>query len=341
MRIAPILIPHLRQPSPELWADAALAGMITHNDRASNACCLAFIHILWECLRFKHAPEPTWWVDTFVSIARELEGNTSYMSRGNAVPYKGPLWGFVAREVKQALREKWSILEACERWHSGAYLLETVPCILYILARYGDNPEEAIIRAVNDTKDNDTVAAIVGAANGAFHGREGLPARWISGLLGRTTADDDWHIFELIESAKQTFWQSDPPLSRDNLQAVLQFLPLFEHADFTPGEWITQEGHLPYFSYTPAVLDFIRALSGNGFIQPFDWMNWREGVQLVDHPALLSRVNLQTLRKLLTAHVRADRFSEGHLATTFESGHIVMILKRMAEILDPKIRENE
>lgn len=32
MRIAPILIPHLRQPSPALWADAALAGMITHND---------------------------------------------------------------------------------------------------------------------------------------------------------------------------------------------------------------------------------------------------------------------------------------------------------------------
>lgn len=72
-------------------------------------------------------------------------------------------------------------------------------------------------------------------------------------------------------------------------------------------------------------------VSGNGFIQPFDWMNWREGEQLVDDPVLLRRANLQTLRKLLTAHVRADRFSEGHLAGTFESGHILMILKRMAE----------
>ena len=332
MRIAPILIPHLHQPFPALWADAALAGMITHNDRASNACCVAFIHLLWECLCLQQAPEPSWWVDTFVATARELEGNTSYSSRNPGLPYEGPLWRFVEREVRLALKQNWSTLEACERWHSGAYLLETMLCVLYILARYGDNPEEAIVRAVNDTKDNDTVAAIVGAAVGALHGRKGLPARWTGNLLGRTTADDDWHVFELIEFAKQTFWRVDPRLTSDNLQAVLEFLPVFEQPDFSPGEWISQQGHLPYFSYTSEVLDFIRALSGNGFIQPFDWMNWREGEQLVDHPALLRRANLQTLRKLLTAHVRADRFTEGHLAGTFESGHMTLILKRMAEI---------
>ena len=341
MRIAPVLIPHLRQPSPALWADAALAGMITHNDRASNACCVAFIHILWECLRLKKAPESSWWVDTFVNTAKELEGDTHYSPRNPALPYEGPLWRFVDQEVRLAIKQNWSTLEACERWHSGAYLLETMPCVLYILARHGDNPEEAIVRAVNDTKDNDTIAAIVGAAVGALHGRAGLPARWISSLLGRTTADDDWHIFELIESAKQTFWRADPPLTSDNLQAVLKFLPLFEQPDFSPGEWITQEGHLPYFSFTPTVLDFIRALSGNGFIQPFDWMNWREGEQLVDHPALLRRANLQTLRKLLTAHVRADRFTEGHLAGTFESGHMTLILKQMAEIHDSEAGESE
>jgi ADP-ribosylglycohydrolase len=332
MRIAPVLIPHLRQPSPALWADVALAGMVTHNDRASNACCIAFIQILWECLHLKQAPEPIWWLDTFVATTRELEGNTRYSSRNPDLPYEGPLWRFVDQEVRQALVQNWSTLEACNHWHSGAYLLETMPCVLYILARHGDNPEEAIVRAVNDTKDNDTVAAIVGAAVGALHGRGGLPARWTRNLLGRTTADDDWYLFDLIESAKQTFWHSDPPLTLDNLQAVLEFLPLFEEPDFSPGEWITQEGSLPYFSYTSEVLDFIRALSGNGFIQPFDWMNWREGEQLVDHPALLRRANLQTLRKLLTAHVRADRFSEGHLAAMFESGHIRMILKRIDEI---------
>ena len=50
----------------------------------------------------------------------------------------------------------------------------------------GSNPEEAIVRAVNDTLGNDTVAAIVRAAVGALHGRASLPRRSMDGLFGRT-----------------------------------------------------------------------------------------------------------------------------------------------------------
>jgi len=76
---------------------------------------------------------------------------------------------------------------------------KTVPTVLYLLMRHGRDPEEAIVRAVNDTKDNDTIAAIVGAAVGALHGAGALPARWRDGLLGRTTADDDGRVFELLD----------------------------------------------------------------------------------------------------------------------------------------------
>ena len=99
------------------------------------------------------------------------------------------------------------MLAACDRWYSGAYLLETVPSVIYILGRHGHDPEEAIVRAVNDTKDNDTVAAIVGAAVGALHGKSNLPMRWIDDLLGRTGSDDDRRIFQLIEAGCQR-WAS-------------------------------------------------------------------------------------------------------------------------------------
>jgi ADP-ribosyl-[dinitrogen reductase] hydrolase len=77
--------------------------------------------------------------------------------------------------------------------------------VLFIFARHAHDPEEAIVRAVNDTWDNDTIAAIVGAAAGALHGRHALPAHWIEGLLGRTRADDDGHVFELIDTARARF----------------------------------------------------------------------------------------------------------------------------------------
>jgi ADP-ribosyl-[dinitrogen reductase] hydrolase len=74
-----------------------------------------------------------------------------------------------------------------------------------ILERHGHDPEEAIVRAVNDTCDNDTAGAIVGAAVGALHGLSRLPERWARGLLGRTAEDDDDAVFRLVSRAQAAF----------------------------------------------------------------------------------------------------------------------------------------
>jgi ADP-ribosyl-[dinitrogen reductase] hydrolase len=58
MRIAAILLPHLRDGSPELWVDAAICGAITHNDRASIAACVAFTNILSALLIANSVPPP-------------------------------------------------------------------------------------------------------------------------------------------------------------------------------------------------------------------------------------------------------------------------------------------
>ncbi len=208
MRIAPVLIPHLKSPTAELWADAALAAMLTHNDAGSTAACVAFVSMLWELLSMTASPEPEWWLNAYVRTASELEGDTQFEPRSEAVEYyKGPMWRFVQQRVGTAYQTGASVLDASNSWYSGVYLLETVPTVIYILMRHGHNPEEAIVRAVNDTKDNDTVAAIVGAAVGALHGRSGLPNRWIENLLGRTTDSDDGRVFELLEAARVKWWR--------------------------------------------------------------------------------------------------------------------------------------
>lgn len=207
MRIAPVLIPYVRSPSAELWTDTVLLAMMTHNDRGSIACCTAFVSVLWQLLGMNRTPDPAWWIDQFVAVAKELEGDAHYQPRGGSfLDYNGPIWRFVDERTKAALAADLSVLDACNQWHSGAYLLESVPCVLYILMRHGHDPEEAIVRAVNDTKDNDSVAAMVGAAVGALHGRANLPSRWIENLSGRTTDRDDGRMFELLASAKRKWY---------------------------------------------------------------------------------------------------------------------------------------
>jgi ADP-ribosylglycohydrolase len=208
MRIAPVLVSHLRAPTPALWADAALAAMVTHNDPTSTAACVAFVRLLWDALHRSGPPRPGFWLHRFLEIARPLEGDTKLEPRFGPMrgQFKGSLADFTDRVVHEALHAQRPTREACDTWGSGAFLLETVPTVLYILERHSHSPREAILRAVNDTRDNDTVAAIVGAAVGARHGRKALPPEWIDGLLGRTGAHDDGRVFELIGEARERFW---------------------------------------------------------------------------------------------------------------------------------------
>jgi ADP-ribosylglycohydrolase len=205
MRISPILLPHLRQPSRRLWSDTALATIITHNDSAAVAASVGFVALLWDALGMDRPPDPRWWLDRFLEVAEPLEpASSSYRPRGGSfTDFRGRFVDFVRERVADAWERRLESLTACNEWYSGAYLLETMPSVLYVLMRHGQDPEEAIVRAVNDTRDNDTVAAIVGAAVGALHGVSALPERWRRGLLGRTREDDDGRVFEVVRAARR------------------------------------------------------------------------------------------------------------------------------------------
>lgn len=200
MRIAPMVIPHLKSETTDLWVDTALSAMMTHNDSASISSCLAFIFMLRQLLVMDHPPKPRWWLDTYINVSKDLETDETYRTRGSVYPdYQGPLWRFVEEKVGDAYRKDLSILDACNSWNSGAYLLETMPSVIYILMRHGQDFEEAVVRAVNDTKDNDTIAAIVGAAMGALHGKKAIPEQWLRKLSGRTRENDNGKIFNLLD----------------------------------------------------------------------------------------------------------------------------------------------
>ena len=208
MRIAPLVLLHPEGTSAALWLDTALASIVTHRDACSVASCVAFTELLARLLRRPTPPAPDWIITTFLATVRQVCTEQPYRPRGgHFANWEGPFPDYLEFVLGEAGRHGWSTRDACDAWYSGAYLLETVPSVLWILANHAHDPEEAIVRAVNDTKDNDTVAAIVGAAVGALHGQGALPERWLRGLLGRTTADDDGHVFRLVEAAIRHEWR--------------------------------------------------------------------------------------------------------------------------------------
>jgi ADP-ribosylglycohydrolase len=207
MRISPTLLPHLAEPGPQLWKDVVAATVATHDDEMAVVSSVGFVGLLFACFAWSEAesPPPRWWRETFLTYSRAAESGKPYTPRSSHPDFEGTLSDFINELVVGELESTTPNVELFDTWYSGAYLLETVPCVLTLLARHGHDPEEAIVRAVNDTQDNDTAAAIVGAAVGALHGKQGFPGRWLDSLLGRTTASDDGRIFELIDQAIERF----------------------------------------------------------------------------------------------------------------------------------------
>jgi ADP-ribosylglycohydrolase/uncharacterized protein YegL len=72
--------------------------------------------------------------------------------------------------------------EAFAHTHNGGFVLESLPAALWAFLSRPDEPEEAIVVAVNGGYDADTVGAMTGALAGAYHGESGLPRRWLDDL---------------------------------------------------------------------------------------------------------------------------------------------------------------
>ena len=82
-----------------------------------------------------------------------------------------------------------------------------------------------------------------------------------------------------------------------------------------------------YLALQPGLHGFVEALYDCGLALSFDW----EGSELVKGRGVAS-ADLEAVRKALTAHVRVDRFMEGHLIVAIESGQVAALVRRLAEL---------
>ena len=122
-------------------------------------------------------------------------------------------------------------------------------------------------------------------------------------------------------------------ISASDLDAVIQFLPYFANPNNEFYE-TDRSSILEPCLYSREVADFLHILFKRNLIcRQFDWTSWHdEAENYRNNPNLMDNADLDIVIKLLTTHVRADRFVGGHLADIIDSSHLLRILQRLAEI---------
>lgn len=130
----------------------------------------------------------------------------------------------------------------------------------------------------------------------------------------------------------------------DGLRALAAMLPALEAPEFVAGRWHDSEKRddgtltMPWYELGPTADAFLRAVGESGLmLTGFAWPSWvstPEAVALHGDREALARATPDQLAMLLTALIRQDRFNEGALGESFESGLMTAIARRAKELAE-------
>ncbi len=93
------------------------------------------------------------------------------------------------------------------------------------------------------------------------------------------------------------------------------------------------DGEAMYAEEHSALEPFTQLAHADGWmLSEFDWASWDEGRAIVADLARIGETDLLTIRKLITALVRNERFCDGALQAAYEKGVIEAILERIKQL---------
>ena len=134
------------------------------------------------------------------------------------------------------------------------------------------------------------------------------------------------------------------PEGRYRLESLAAVLPIIEAPDFYAWRWHDSEQRpdgvwtMPWYELSPAAVSYVRAVGESGMmLTGFDWPSWAktpEAKSLHGDREALARATPDELAMLLTALIREDRFNEGALGDSFESGIMTAIARRAKELAE-------
>ena len=125
------------------------------------------------------------------------------------------------------------------------------------------------------------------------------------------------------------------PLAR-RLNALAVYQRPFERPDFEFGEWVDQPGRGKWYRLSRVGRDFLEYCNDNGWVQGFEWVDWKatpQAQRLMDDLSAVAEANPLDLSRLITVLLRQDRLDEGYLGAAYDSGLVTAIVRRASTLL--------
>lgn len=125
-----------------------------------------------------------------------------------------------------------------------------------------------------------------------------------------------------------------------DLATVAAMVAEIEAITTRPAEWRGGEREadgsvqMPFVTYAPAAERLLRAIYEHNLIVTFDWTSWQAEAQRFLDPAAANTASVEEVRRLLTLHIRKERFVEGHFAAMISNGHIGVLLRRLQTLIE-------
>ncbi|MBT8507823.1 hypothetical protein AZH53_05250 [Methanomicrobiaceae archaeon CYW5] len=119
--------------------------------------------------------------------------------------------------------------------------------------------------------------------------------------------------------------------TRENFEAVLAYRTILDGTSFLRG----YEDEIIQTGTCPPINTFVRHLYNNNWLINTRWQGWAdEATAYFEQPSLLTLADTQSLRRILTVHVRIDRMMPGEIADLIRRGYMLSILNRISEIYE-------
>ncbi len=118
----------------------------------------------------------------------------------------------------------------------------------------------------------------------------------------------------------------------NEIEKLLEFLPVFEDPKFKPiVEWDTEDV-FPQADYCQEVEDFFELVRQPCW-KDYDYVP-QDTEKMVNDPGFIKNADIGAIKTMLTYCERGERFSDGHWGAMIEKGKITAILHRLNEIKD-------